>query len=145
MLTVAYTLCFPLCLALSIVPPTANNDSLLKTEQFDDSHHSLRLSRRQCEYDAQGNIQCDGDLPTLDQIIARMRSKTKGNVVTDDRIAVFYSNLDDPSLNNDATAREVSWVVGWLKANNFENRFYWNYEAIDMTCEYSFEQSKAFC
>lgn len=71
---------FVVCLAMPTLP---SNDS------------TLALQRRQCVDDPNnaGNYICDDNLPTLSEIVARMRDASQGGVADSEHMAVFVWQL----------------------------------------------------
>lgn len=99
-----------------------------------DGNSTAILQRRQCEWNAaQSKYVCDDKLPTVDQIIARMRNVNLKGRVTKDRFAVFYTNLDDKKILEEKYAESMPY--GWLKSRDMLNDFYWVFDALDVACK----------
>lgn len=92
------------------------------------------LFKRRCKFDlASGEWQCDSEMPTTSQLIAQMQDEP-GGMATANRMVIFYNNLNDPAL---APGKDpsVSWVVGWLDANGFANKYFWWGECVNQYCK----------
>lgn len=88
--------------------------------------NSSMLQRRQCVWNSSKNAyECDLEMPTVDQMIERMR----GLRATPDRHVAFYTNLGSYS-NQDW----VIWVTGWFKSRGKEDKFFWVVNWLDQTC-----------
>jgi hypothetical protein len=88
------------------------------------------LLRRECEYDAAtDDYICDDILPTMAQLVDRLRNKP-GGLATPDRHAVFYTNLEDPNQ-----ARAGAWLVTWLHAKGYRDKYYWWPKMVNKECK----------
>ena len=80
---------------------------------------------------------CDPLLPTLDEIVARIRDTSDGGHATPAHSAVFYSNLAGtakPSLEEIRLAGQ--WVLAWLtQRRSTGKQYYWWYEHISFDCK----------
>ena len=94
------------------------------------------LFKRKCTFVmASGQWECDSEVPTTSELIAQMQTEP-GGMATADRRVVFYTNLNDPALapGKDPSA---SWVVGWLNANGFANKYFWWGQCVNKYCKSS--------
>jgi hypothetical protein len=71
------------------------------------------FTKRQCVWNKDlQDWQCDAKMPTLIQLITRMR-EGKG---TADRSVAFYTHLGDPALQPNKDNHEA-WLCAWFKGN----------------------------
>jgi hypothetical protein len=130
------TICVPLQQPVNSLDPTTALSELallqrLWNTSYDTSYDDTEaLHRRECDYDAATNQwNCDDNLPTMSQLIDRMRNKP-GGLATPERHAVFYTNLRDPNMG-----RSESWLLTWLNAKGYQDKYYWWAEALSRDCE----------
>lgn len=93
------------------------------------------LEKRQCVWstDRTGRFECDDRLPTMAEIVARIRDTDDFGLADDKHVAVFWTNLDDPSIGTTKQAAVSSWLAGWLKSRN--HQYYWWYEHMNFICK----------
>lgn len=99
------------------------------------------LSKRQCVKNPATGLydqdHCDHLLPTLDEIVARIRDTNDGGWGSPGAAAAFYSNLAGVERPSEAQVRQSAlWVLGWLtQRRSTGQQFYWWYEHMDVECE----------
>ena len=96
---------------------------------------SSGLQRRGCEWhdDVQKYI-CDNKLPTVAEIVAKMRDEDEEGLADEDHRAVFYSNLRDPNLNSNTPMYALSWMLTWIRARGWGNGYYWALNVLTDAC-----------
>lgn len=89
------------------------------------SNQAKTLWPRQCEWDPQTNaFVCDDNLPTLQQMVDKMRDPNVGGKVNANRPAIFYSKLGELS-------KVALWIFGWTRTAHLTPNYYWLYGCID--------------
>jgi hypothetical protein len=85
------------------------------------NNQTKAIQRRACDWDTQTNeFICDGNLPTLDEIVAKMRDPNNGGKALPDRPSIFYSKL--------GSITQVSlWIFGWTRTAGMSGKWYWLY------------------
>lgn len=104
------------------------------------SNTTQALLKRQCSLVPNtGMYACDNMLPTLDQIVARIRDTNDGGLADAEHHAIFYTNLGGGSTELATVQRTSLWVLGWLHNRRMQTgfKFYWWHEHINMRCKSS--------
>lgn len=106
--------------------------------EHDTKNATLRaLTKRGCKLNMSKAVwECDEVMPKMAELVQHLQSET-GALATSSRSAVFYTNLGDPALKPN-TDPSTSWVVGWLEANGFKDKYYWWGRCTNHYCELSF-------
>jgi hypothetical protein len=97
------------------------------------SNQSHELVPRQCVWvEEVGGWKCNEYLPTLAQIIHRLRDTANGGNVTPEKPTFFYTGLWVGVQNpTQAVVQEaMSWCIGWL-ANNGHKEYVFNMNALN--------------
>ncbi|ETN43031.1 uncharacterized protein HMPREF1541_02189 [Cyphellophora europaea CBS 101466] len=80
----------------------------------------IGLSKRQCVFNPQtSKYDCDENIPSVKQMVDRMRDKDDQGTADAEHSVVFYTNL--------GTEHKVSeqWIFGWLKKEGLEDKYYY--------------------
>lgn len=99
------------------------------------SNTTNALTKRGCRFNpTNGQWDCDTSIPKISELIAQMRDEP-GGLATTNRVLVFYTNLNDPALlpGKDPS---LSWVVGWLDANGFKEKYFWWGRCVNQYCKF---------
>ena len=95
------------------------------------SNNTSPLVHRECRWDdASDKFICDRYLPTLDQIVSRMKNTEDSGKASPGASAIFYTNLVDGDLTQDKRWEMCAWCAGWMENAGIKN-WYSTWNAVD--------------